>query len=39
LIVRTKYGTGTLAIEVNDLARGGHLPEYTALVKKLTFAT
>ena len=32
------YRGGTLAIEVNDLARGNHLAEYTALVKSLRFA-
>jgi len=32
------YRRGTLAIEVNDLAHGSHLAEYTALVKKLKFS-
>ena len=32
------FKNGTLAIEVNDLAHGKHLAEYTALVKHLRFA-
>lgn len=32
------FRNGTLAIEVNDLAHGKHLAEYTALVKHLRFS-
>jgi hypothetical protein len=33
------FRDGTLAIEVNDLAHGKHLAEYTTLVKRLRFAS
>jgi len=33
------FRSGTLAIEVNDLAHGAHLAEYAAIVKQLRFAS
>jgi hypothetical protein len=33
-----RFRSGTLAIEVNDLAHGRHLAEYAALVRKLKFS-